>query len=110
MATFPLPASRSLQSGWSERERDDVIRSNMGYGPAQLRRRTSVRMDEGTRAFIVSDAEKITLDNFYDANASVTWDWDEGDGARDYRYMTTPVAEPITCNLWSYRIQIEVMP
>ena len=110
MATFPIDASESLRAGWSERERDNVIRSPMGYGPAKLRERTTAVMNDGTRAFYLTTAEKDTLLAFYATEKALIWDWDEGGGSRNYRFLSPPAAQEISCDLWSVSIQVEVMP
>lgn len=110
MATFPIPATESLRAGFSERERDNVLRSPMGYGPAKLRERTTAVLRDGTRAFYLSAADKAVVDQFYTDNKALQWDWDEGAGSRNYRFLSPPAAQEISCDLWSVAIQIEVMP
>lgn len=110
MATFPIPATDSQRAGWSERERDNVLRSPMDYGPAKLRERTTAVMYDGTRSFMLSTVEKDSVLAFYTTEKALEWDWDEGAGSRNYRFLSPPAIQEINCDLWSVAIQIEVMP
>lgn len=111
MADWPptLPQV-STRAGHSERERDNVLRSPVGYGPAKLRERTTAVLRDGTRGFFMDDAQKSTFDQFYADNKTLEWQWDEGDGQRNYRFLSPPAIQEINCGLWSVAIQVEVMP
>ena len=105
--TLPQVSNRR---GYAEGERDTVIRSQVGYGPAKLRSRTTAQMYDGSRAFFMTDAQKATLETFYRDNKSVSWEWDEGSGQRSYRFAGPPAYAEIKCDKWSVTMSIEVMP
>ena len=111
MATWPVTLPQiPLRAGQAEQERDNVLRSAMGYGPAKLRRRTTVRMSDVIDPFILSSAQKATLETFYDDNAAIPWDWDDGNGLRSFRFKAPPAFRELSCDVWAANIQIEVMP
>lgn len=111
MADWPATLPQvSTRAGHSERERDNVLRSPMGYGSAKLRERTTAVIRDGTRGFFMTDAQKATLDQFYTDNKALTWTWDEGAGVRNYRFLSPPATQEVNCDLWSVAIQVEIIP
>ena len=111
MATWPVTLPQvSIRSAWSEQQRDNALRSTMGYGPAKVRLRSTVEIYDGTRGFVMNDAQLATFNTFFDDNQTIPWDWDEGEGLRSYRFIGVPTIRELTCDKWSVSFKLEVMP
>jgi hypothetical protein len=111
MADWPptLPQT-ALQNGYGDTQRDNVLRSPMGYGPAKTRRQVTTVIRDGTRAFVLTDAQKATLDAFYESDGALVWTWDEGAGVQNYRFRAAPRYRPVSCDQWSAAVQVEIVP
>lgn len=111
MATWPTELPQvPLRQGYQKNLVDTVIRSNMGYGPAKTRQRTTSVMYQGQFQMHVTDAQKDILDQFYLDNMAVSWTlaWPNAD--TEYRFTAPPQYQEITCDLWAVFIPTEILP
>ena len=110
MATFPFGVPQ--RAGYSDVEVDNVIRSQMGYGPAKTRVRTTATTDNVTAVFTTDDAGKAIMQAFYLANKAIAFDWDDtlGDGTQSYRFLSPPLYQEATCDVWRLQVQLERLP
>ena len=108
-AAFPQTPERT---GYSDDEADNVIRSQMGYGPAKLRVRTTAILDNIVAVFTIDATQKAIYQTFYTTNKSIQFDWDDllGDGLQAYRFLSPPVYREFTCDVWRMQVQLERMP
>ena len=99
-----------LRNGYQKDQVDTVIRSDMGYGPAKLRRRTTSVIYQGQFQMHLDDSQKAVLDQFYEDNMSVPWTlaWPAPD--TEYRFTAPPRYQEITCDLWVVAVAAEVLP
>jgi hypothetical protein len=114
MATWPTaPFPQTPQrAGYEESEVDSVLRSNMGYGPAKLRQRTTAVLYNSTQVFTITGADKVIFETFYSNNKSISFDWDNtlGLGTQSYRFISPPRYQEVTCNVWRMQAQLERLP
>ena len=113
MATWPATLQQCLEvQGYSESERDNVIRSPMGYGPAKLRRRTTHRIDDISGFIYVEEADLDTLKGFYRDNGPLPFDWiDFQTGLpATYRFRAAPVYRAVGGELYTATLQLELVP
>ena len=101
-----------LRSGYTDSEVDTVIRSPMGHGPAKIRPLTQVPLYNSVQTFTITDAEKATFETFYADNKALRFNWDNtlGDGVQEYRFLSPPQYQEVTCDLWRMQVQLERMP
>lgn len=103
-----------LTAGYSDVERSTTIRSDMGYGPAKVRRRAIVPMRDITYQFLMSQAQVASLNTFYDTTlkgGTLTYDFEDyiNGGSVELRMKTPPVTQPSGPD-FSVRLFVEVMP
>jgi len=102
-------------SGYTNVERDAVLRSEMGYGPAKLRQRTSVVIRDVTMHFFLDNTDMETLNDFYTNTLERTqpFSWINhltGDPV-NYRFIVPPTFVPFGSALyWDVTIQLEIVP
>ena len=68
MAAIDWPATLPqipTHQGYAQREQTNVIRSQMGYGPAKVRRRTTAAIQPVNASMVLTGAEKDILRAFY---------------------------------------------
>lgn len=113
MAQWPTELQQCLEvSGFSESQRDTVIRSPVGYGPAKLRKRTTQPIDDISGIIYVEEADLDILKQFYEDNGSLTFDWiDFQTGLpASYRFRAAPTYRAIGGELYIANLQLELMP
>ena len=103
-----------LRAGNQQVLNDAVIRSEMGYGPAKLRRRTTAQIKQQPINLVLDDAERNTLDTFYISTLSQTLPFNYTDpvtGATvDARFVSPPVYREVSCTHWSCSMVFEFLP
>lgn len=113
MANWPstLPEYPN-QQGYSRVMRPNVLRSQMGYGPAKMRRRTTGNLYQVTMSFWLDQAQLEILNQFYDDNMAITWTWvDFGfvpAVVARYRFLSPPSVTPLGANHWSVNLTLEM--
>jgi hypothetical protein len=114
MATWPAGLMQvPLQSGFGESRKDNNIRSSMGYGPDKLRRRTTVAIQNVTAAIEQLETELSILDDFYEANSSIVWEWVDFldfTTPANYRFKAPPTYRPMGGQWWSITLNLEIIP
>jgi hypothetical protein len=110
LATFPFTTPQ--RGGYNDAEVGNVLRSNMGYGPAKLRVRTAAVLDNVVAVFTTDDVGYVTMKAFYTDNKSIQFDWDNtlGNGVQQYRFISPPQYQEATCDVWRIQVQLERMP
>ena len=99
-----------LRAGYSRVERNTVITSQVGYGPAKLRNRTTSVMYDLVCPFQIDGTQKATLETFYEDNRTLPWDWAWPDTSVSYRFKSPPIFKEITCDVWAVQLQLEQLP
>ena len=100
-------------SGFSGSERDDIARSELGYGPSKIRDRTDFVVRPTTMRIILTTAEVAILDGFYTQTLKevLPFDWVDhrtGDAAT-YRFMSPPGYVPYGTTNWTASFQLEIL-
>ena len=103
-----------LTAGYSDVERSATIRSDMGYGPAKVRRRVIMAMRDITYQYLMTKAQVASLLDFYDVDLKggvETYDYEDyiNGGEVELRMKTPPVIQPSGPD-FSVRLFVEVMP
>lgn len=120
MSSWPsqLP-QRPLAAGFSQTPIDATLRSQMGYGPDKVRRRTTARIQLVQMSFVLTTAECSTLDGFYDSTLGggvLPFDWvnhmstASPQAAATYRFTAPPTYSAMENNLWNVAMQLEMLP
>ena len=99
-----------LRAGYSRMERNTVIRSNMGYGPAKVRNRVITEMHDNVVRFQIDDAQKATLETFYSDNKALEWGWAYPGALVNYRFLSPPAYSEVQCDIWFVTMNVEQMP
>ena len=115
MASWPgtLPQTPLLQ-GFSQLERDTKIRSGMSYGPAKVRKRTTVIIYDVKMSLLLSTADKDILKTFYltTTNEGIDkFDWVDhlNGGTVNYKFVGV-IAWSRRSNLWFAQMNFEIVP
>lgn len=107
-----LPQEPSVP-GFSGRERDDIARSELGYGAAYIRDRTDFVVRPTIMHFILTTAEIAILDDFYTNTLKGvrSFDWEDHRTGEfvTYRFMSPPVYTPYGTTNWTVNLQFEIM-
>ena len=115
--TWPVDLPTTpLSAGYSDVQRDNTIRSEMGYGPAKVRRRSTVNMRDITYQYVMTKAQVTSLSTFYNVTLGggvETYDYpnyiDTVDTSDELRFKQPPVIQPSGPD-FSVRLFLEVMP
>jgi hypothetical protein len=124
MASIDWPAlpfpQVPMHQGYAQREQSAVIRSQMGYGPAKMRRRTTAAIQPVNASMVLNDTNKATLITFYTATTeggSVRFNWidflnDPDAITNDVEYrFTSPIQwSSRGPNLWLAVMNLEILP
>lgn len=100
------------QDGYGRVMKPNVIRSDMGYGPAKMRKRTTANLYQVTMQLWLTQAQLDALDEFYDDNMALTWVWE--DFGRNptvtarYRFLAPPAASPLGAIYWAVSLSLEM--
>ena len=107
-----LPVAR--RAGNSSTLKDSVIRSQMGYGPDKLRRRTTAQISNQPVTLILDDTEKATLDTFYFTTAQqvARFNYDDPYSGTNVeaRFVTPPAYVEVNCSTWAVSFTLEMLP
>jgi hypothetical protein len=101
-----------LQSGFSQMRKDNNIRSSMSYGPDKTRRRTTVAIQDVTAAIELLETELSILDDFYEANSSIPWNWVNflDFTPAVYKFKAPPAYRPMGGQWYSVTLNLEIIP
>ena len=90
MANWPVTLpQRPLKQGYNRLPIENVIRSNMSYGPPKQRKRVTHYLYNVSMQFWLDRDDYEILDNFYKDNAEIEFDW------VDFGLGTEPAAKYI---------------
>jgi len=124
MASIDWPAAPFPQvpthQGYAQREQTAVIRSQMGYGPAKVRRRTTAAIQPVNASMTLNDTDKATLQTFYTgttAGGTLRFNWidflkDPDAPANNVEYrFTSPIQwSSRGPNIWLAVMNLEILP
>lgn len=117
-ATMTWPAAlpqRPLADGYAEGFEDNVIRSGMDKGPSKTRPRFTRLRKTRSVAFLLTDAQKVAFDSFYEAihGGTLKYNWvDPITNAAIVVLMKGNVTGPkrLTSNRWRVSFELEILP
>lgn len=106
------PATLTItRDSYSETPPDRVIRSNMDTGPQKTRRRSSSAVRPIQLRLFLTDDQVETLDEFFDANDALVFDFVDvrtGDTKRT-RFTAPPTYTPNE-TMWEVAVKLEYLP
>lgn len=115
MTTWPTSLPQDpLQRGFSQQQVDNSVRSQMGYGPDKLRRRTSAATKNVPMVIKVDQTQYAALETFYNTTIAVTGvvDWKDHitGAAAQYRFLKPPTYTPAEPGYWYASLEMEMLP
>lgn len=119
MASARWPASLpqwALQRGFRSGGHKTNIRSEMGYGPAKVRRRTSSDTKPVTISIHVTQAQLDTLESFYNTTlemGALAFEWVDFETKTDpvdYRFLSRFTTSVYGYDTWTIAMSLERMP
>jgi hypothetical protein len=121
MADWPSTLPQApLHQGYAQREQSAVIRSQMGYGPAKVRRLTTAAIQPVNASMVLNDTQKQTLKVFYTTTTkggAIRFNWinflDDPDGAvndTEFRFTSPIQWSSRGPNLWLAVMNLEILP
>ena len=115
MSDWPstLPQAPEPQ-GYTNIERNNVIRTGMGYGPDKLRQNNTQVIRDVSMQFFLENSDADTLDDFYINTLSrvdsFTWKDHRTDNVSLYRFKSPPSFVPFgTALWWDISLQLEIL-
>ena len=114
MAAWPgaLPA-KLLREGFEETLPDNTIGFATSAGPGKLRKRTTANARPLSGGLpLLTDAQKATLETFYQDNQALAWTSDLRDsgGTENYRFTGAPRFREANCEQWAVNLNLIVLP
>ena len=123
MAAIDWPAGlpqKPTHQGYAQREQTNVARSQMGYGPAKVRRRTTAAIQPVNASLTLTGSEKDLLRDFYETDTeggTVRFNWvdfltDPDGGVNDVEYrFTSPIQwSSRGPDKWLAVMNLEILP
>ena len=115
----PFPQVPKVQ-GYAQREQTALVRSQMGYGPAKVRRRTTAAIQPVNASMTLSGADKDILRSFYEtdtAGGTLRFNWKDfltdpdGGGASVECRFTSPIQwSSQGPDIWLAVMNFEILP
>jgi hypothetical protein len=115
MAVWPatLP-QRVLLSDFAESADSNVIRSEMEFGPAKVRRRYTAEIKVYQVSLVLTPDQVTTLDTFYDSTLGAVdaFDWVDPRtlAAAVLRFRSRPEYRPLGGGFWRTSFALEKLP
>ncbi len=111
MATWPTTLPEFETPGYSDAERNNVIRSPNSYGPAKTRQRTTMPLRNIRGQIQVDSASSLVLDQFYADNAAIPFDkLNPRTGLTgQYKFVTPPSYTNLGGDEWLASFDVEVV-
>lgn len=103
-----------LQKGYSQSERDIVIKSSMDIGPSKIRRRTTAGVEQVIGNLKLSESQLEDLRDFYTTDllgGSLRFSWKDpvNLSAKEFRF-TSPVKWTMTSGWYDVVLELEILP
>lgn len=110
MATWPTTLQIN-RSDYNETPPNNTLRTQMGAGPAKLRKRTSSNVRTVKFKMFLTDAEVSTLDAFFTTNEAFQFDFTDlrTNSAVKARF-TTPPQYRLKDTMWDVSVELEILP
>lgn len=110
-STLPLP----LRSGFSIARQSGIDRTDMETGPARQRRRTRSKLHEVPIAWLLTEAQMVAFQAFFDDDINAGADWFtatwrlwDGPAARELRFISGEFsAEPAGRGYWRVTAKLD---
>lgn len=120
MSSWPgsLPQT-PLNAGYSRSFVDNTIRSQVGYGPDRVRRRTTAAIERVQMSFVFTESELATFRTFHVTtlqHGSLPFDWVDHisttspQAAAVYRFVDPPLVTAIEKQLYNVALSLEILP
>lgn len=111
MVDWPATLPQSpLLDGYSEKTKDNTLRSQNDIGPPKMRPRSTAYTEDISLRFILTYSQKADLDTFYKTTlrgGALTYEWQgPTDSAKKTYSMTAPEYTPASANKWYVAIQV----
>lgn len=104
-----LPQS-PLLDGYTEKTKDNTLRSQNDIGPPKMRPRSTAYTDDISVRFIITTTQKGYLDTFYKTTlrgGALTYQWQGPTDSSPKTYsMTAPEYSPLTGAKWMVAFQV----
>ena len=117
MATETWPTSlpdSPDKSNYTSAARNNTVASGMGYGPAKIRRRSTVAIIDVGMQMQVTEAQVNTLNNFYNITLFTTlpFNWIDHTTslAAVYRFKGPPSYSYFAPGYWLAKMSLEIVP
>lgn len=113
--TWPGTLPDPLMRGFSQRRQSNVLRSQMGYGPAKVRRRSSAAISPVTNTIVLTGALVTTLETFHNTtlkDGTIRFNWTNQltDATVEFRFTSPPQYAPAGPDLWNVALNLEILP
>ncbi len=105
-----------LQSGFNESPPDNLLRTDMGVGPAKIRRRSTSGIRPIAGTIKITKTALDSLDYFYThttSSGALRFDFPEPRNVAitaEVRFAQKPVYTPAGGIYWNVAIKLEIMP
>lgn len=110
MATWPSTI-KVTRDNYTETPPDRTIRSNMDVGPQKIRRRSTTAVRIVSLRLFLTQAQLTTLDDFYDANDALVFDFpDPRTGTTKRARFTMPPTYGLNETMWDVSVKLEYLP
>jgi len=115
MPTWPVGLPQAPEpAGYVNKERDNVLRSPVGYGPDKTRLRTSFAIRDVSMQFFLDNTDAGSLDTFYETTLlkvnTFTWIDHRNDAAATYRFKAPPIFMPFgSASWWDVSLELEII-
>ncbi len=88
------------------------LRTKMETGPDKVRRRTTRGTRKQTMSFLMTTAQTFILDDFYEQNVALTWDFPKprGGTVKKFRFTEKEIDyTPAGGDYWRVAVEVEEM-
>ena len=113
MASWPTELQQCLEtSGYQRTIRDNVLRSQMSYGPAKMRFMTTNKIVDHSGFIYIEEDLIAVLDQFYADNGSIPFDWInfQTGAPATYRFRSAPAYRAVGGLEYTATLQLEEVP
>jgi len=99
------------RDGYSETKPKRSMRSPMEIGPAKVRKRSSMAIRPVKLSLFLTEAQTVTLDDFYDDNESLVFDFvNPRTGVTERARFTSEPDYAARETMWDVSIEMELLP
>lgn len=116
MATWPATLPQSLEAGsYNEEDSSVLIRTDMGVGPAKIRRRQTAKTVNITASLTLTEAQVETFQTFYDTTLAggaleFTWTHPRTGASTDFRFIKPVSLMNMGLDIYRLNMALEILP